>query len=179
MTLISSTLLDRVKSLDDLSRPDVILNQLDELLESKLRLKENKTMEFGMDIGICSFSQKNKLLRFSGAKMNLYKIIGETVNEFKGNKISIGYSEKPHPIEFINHEIDLSENPNFYIFSDGVTDQVGGSRNLMYGKKRLLKHINQSTRIKTVIQNITDDFNDYQKDNSRRDDLSLFGFSIA
>ena len=56
MTLISSTLLDRVKSLDDLSRPDVILNQLDKLLESKLRLKENKTMEFGMDIGICSFS---------------------------------------------------------------------------------------------------------------------------
>ena len=58
MTLISSTLLDRVRSLDDLSRPDIILNQLDELLESKLRLKENKTMEFGMDIGICSFSQK-------------------------------------------------------------------------------------------------------------------------
>ena len=49
----------------------------------------------------------------------------------------------------------------------------------MYGKKRLLKHINQSTKIKTVIQNITDDFNDYQKDNIRRDDLSLFGFSIA
>ena len=112
MTLISSTLLDRVKSLDDLSRPDVILNQLDELLESKLRLKENKTMEFGMDIGICSFSQKNKLLRFSN-KMNLYKIIGETVNEFKGNKISIGYSEKLHPIKFTNHEIDLSDNPNF------------------------------------------------------------------
>ena len=32
MTLISSTLLDRVKSLDDLSRPYVILNQLDEVL---------------------------------------------------------------------------------------------------------------------------------------------------
>ena len=132
-----------------------------------------------MDIGICSFSQKNKLLRFSGGKMNLYKIIGETVNEFKGNKISIGYSEKPHPIKFTNHEIDLSENPQFYIFSDGVTDQVGGSKNLMYGKKRLLKHISQSTDIKIVIQSITDDFNDYQKDNNRRDDLSLFGFSIS
>ena len=111
--------------------------------------------------------------------MNLYKIIGGTVNEFKGNKISIGYSEKPHPIKFTNHEIDLSENTNFYIFSDGVTDQVGGSKNLMYGKKRLLKHISQSTDIKTVIQSITDDFNDYQKDNNRRDDLSLFGFSIS
>ena len=111
--------------------------------------------------------------------MNLYKIIGENVNEFKGDKISIGYSEKTHPIEFKNHEIDLSENPQFYIFSDGVTDQIGGAKNLMYGKKRLLKHISQSTDIKTVIQSITDDFNDYQKDNNRRDDLSLFGFSIS
>ena len=41
-----------------------------------------------------------------------------------------------------------------------------------YGNEKLVK-------IKTVIQNIKDDFNDYQKDNSRRDDLSLFGFSIA
>ena len=111
--------------------------------------------------------------------MNLYKIVGDRVDEFKGNKISIGYSEKSHPIEFINHEIDLSENPQFYIFSDGVTDQVGGSKNLMYGKKRLLKHINQSTSVKTVILNITDDFTNYERNNSRRDDLSLFGFSIA
>ena len=84
-----------------------------------------------------------------------------------------------HPIKFTNHEIYLSDNPNFYIFSDGVTDQVGGSRNLMYGKKRLLKHINQSTSVKTVIQNITGDFTNYERNNSRRDDLSLFGFSIA
>jgi len=29
----------------------------------------------------------------------------------KVTKISIGYSEKPHPIKFTNYEIDLSENP--------------------------------------------------------------------
>ena len=129
MTLISSTLLDRVKSMDDLSQPDLILNQLDKLLENKLKLKENKALEFGMDIGICSFSSKKKLLRFSGAKMSLYKIVGNNLNEFKGDKISIGYTEKSHPIEFTNHETDLSENTNFYIFSDGITDQVGGSKN--------------------------------------------------
>ena len=132
-----------------------------------------------MDIGICSFSSKKKLLRFSGAKMNLYKIVGNNLNEFKGDKLSIGYTEKSHPIEFTNHETDLSDNTNFYIFSDGITDQVGGSKNLMYGKKRLLKHINHSNTIKIVFENITKDFSDYEKHNKRRDDLSLFGFSIA
>ena len=42
MTLISSTLLDRVKSMDDLSKPDLILNQLDKLLENKLKLKSKR-----------------------------------------------------------------------------------------------------------------------------------------
>ena len=141
----------------------------------------------GKSIGQCQlrslrhlpFSSKKKLLRFSGAKMNLYKIVGNNLNEFKGDKISIGYTEKSHPIEFTNHETDLSENTNFYIFSDGITDQVGGSKNLMYGKKRLLKHINHSNTIKNVFENITKDFSDYEKHNKRRDDLSLFGFSIA
>ena len=53
------------------------------------------------------------------------------------------------------------------------------SKNLMYGKKRLLKHINHSNTIKNVFENITKDFSDYEKHNKRRDDLSLFGFSIA
>ena len=101
------------------------------------------------------------------------------LNEFKGDKISIGYTKKSYPIEFTNHETNLSDNTNFYIFSDGITDQVGGSKNLMYGKKRLLKHINHSNTIKNVFENITKDFSDYEKHNKRRDDLSLFGFSIA
>ena len=72
MTLISSTLLDRIKSLEDLSQPERILNQLDELLEQTLKLKENEATNFGMDAGVCCFSRKNNKLLYSGAKMNLY-----------------------------------------------------------------------------------------------------------
>ena len=68
---------------------------------------------------------------------------------------------------------------NFFYFSDGVTDQIGGEKNIMYGKKRLLKQIEKFSDVSSVISGISKDLLEYQKDQKRRDDLSLFGFSIA
>ena len=70
-------------------------------------------------------------------------------------------------------------NSSFFMFSDGITDQVGGPKNIMYGKKRILKIISETSDVKNSIQHITKDLESYQKSNKRRDDLSLFGFSIA
>ena len=179
MTLISSTLLDRIKSFEELSQPERILNQLDELLEETLKLKDNDVTNFGMDVGVCCFSRKRNKLLYSGAKMNLYHKIDNDVQEYKGDKISLGYFQKPHPIILNCHHIDLSFNSSFFIFSDGVTDQVGGSKNIMYGKKRILKIISETSDVKNSIHDISKDLETYQRSNKRRDDLSLFGFSIA
>ena len=65
------------------------------------------------------------------------------------------------------------------MFSDGITDQVGGPKNIMYGKKRILKIINETSDVKHSIKKITKDLESYQRSHKRRDDLSLFGFSIA
>ena len=94
MTLISSTLLDRVANLSDLSQPDRILDQLDELLESTLKYREGGKTNFGLDCGIICFSQKHNLLRYAGAKTNLYQKIDEEVVEIKGDKKSLGYERK-------------------------------------------------------------------------------------
>ena len=87
MTLISSTLLDRIKSLEDLSQPERILNQLDELLEETLKLKENDATNFGMDAGVCCFSRKNNKLLYSGAKMKEQQMFRTTFGNFAGTKI--------------------------------------------------------------------------------------------
>ena len=101
------------------------------------------------------------------------------LKEFKGDKKSIGYEEKEHPVIFKNHEIKLNEKSNFFLFSDGVTDQVGGERKIMYGKKRIIKQIEGNSDVSQTINSILRDVQIYQHDEKRRDDLSLFGFSIA
>ena len=178
MTLISSTLLDRVANLSDLSQPDRILDQLDELLENTLKYREGGKTNFGLDCGIICFSQKHNLLRYAGAKTNLYQKIDEEVVEIKGDKKSLGYERKEHPIKFKVSEFGLDQNSSFFIFSDGVTDQVGGEKKLMYGKKRVIAHIKEAVDVPSAVNNIVADINQYQAGHKRRDDLTLFGFAV-
>jgi len=178
MTLISSTLLDRIKSIEDLSQPNIIINQLDQFLEETLNLNSNEDTNFGLDAGVCCFSSSIGKLFYSGAKINLYCKTGNDIQVYKGDKISLGYSQKSHPIKLVTHKIDLSPGSGFYMFSDGITDQIGGPKSIMYGKKRILNIIKVSSNIKNTIRNVSNDLESYQKNNTRRDDLSLFGFSI-
>ena len=64
MTLISSTILDRVSSIQNLDQPDKVLNKLDQFLEEALSVNKDKPKEyFGLDAGVCCFSRKyNKQL---------------------------------------------------------------------------------------------------------------------
>ncbi len=179
MTLISTTLLNRVKEIVDLSHPDLILDSLDFLLEETLKFNENTGTEFGLDGGVCCFSQKQNLLRFAGAKMNLYYKSANEIFELKGNKKSLGYVTKPHPQSFDVHDVSLSSSPTFYLFSDGLTDQVGGPKKIMYGKKRIIRKISEISDLDLTIQNISQDFERYQGENRRRDDISLFGFRVS
>ncbi len=178
MTLISSTILDRIASLHDLSQPDRILDQLDELLSQTFKLSAGDSTNFGLDCGVCCFSKAEGILRFAGAKSNLYQKTGVEVKEMKGDKVSLGYDSKEHPIPFKVTETKLDEHSSFYLFSDGITDQVGGAKNLMYGKKRLLRQINSSSSVAETIEGIMGDLASYQSHHKRRDDLTLFGFSF-
>ncbi|MEL0045661.1 MAG: SpoIIE family protein phosphatase [Deltaproteobacteria bacterium] len=83
-----------------------------------------------------------------------------------------------HPIPFKVIETKLDEHSSFYLFSDGITDQVGGAKNLMYGKKRLLRQIQSSSTVAEAIEGIMADLASYQSHHKRRDDLTLFGFSF-
>ena len=179
MTLISSTLLDRISSIKDLSQPGDILNDLDEFLQKSLSLDQNhKQTDFGLDAGVCCFSNEERIFRYSGAKMNLYQKLNQDVVEFKGDKKSLGYDIKEHPLDFKVYEFDLDQQSSFFFFSDGVTDQIGGEKKLMYGKKRVINQIRAAADVPSAVNNIVADIKRYQGVNKRRDDLTLFGFSV-
>ena len=117
-------------------------------------------------------------MRFAGAKSNLYQKMGENVREMRGDGVSLGYDSKQHPIPFNVVETSLDEESSFYLFSDGITDQIGGEKKLMYGKRRLLRQIQSSVSVAETIEGIMKDLSSYQADNKRRHDLTLFGFSF-
>jgi serine phosphatase RsbU (regulator of sigma subunit) len=100
----------------------------------------------GMDIVLCSFDKKNKLLEFSGANNTLWLIRKGELIIIKGDKFPVGaYLERGSKL-FTNHKVELIDGDTIYMFSDGFADQFGGPK----GKK--FKY-NQMRELLLSIQN--------------------------
>lgn len=119
---------------------------------------DSDVIKDGMDISLCTFDKKSKVLEYAGAYNPLYIISdkklevidgddiepnmtnenGLMLYEVKANRFSIGsYSEGTN--EFSKHSFKLNEGDTIYLFSDGYADQFGGIK----GKKCRHKQFKQ------------------------------------
>jgi serine phosphatase RsbU (regulator of sigma subunit) len=125
--------------------PGKILSLLNQGIKSSLRQSENaESTRDGMDIALCSIDLNSNIINFAGANRPLWIIrkdrnetSGEhsrTIEEIKPTKISIGGLTKSDQ-QFKTQTVQLQKGDTFYIFSDGYTDQFGGSE----GKKLMTK----------------------------------------
>lgn len=79
-----------------------------------------------------------------------------------------------------NQTLSLKPGSRVYITTDGIIDQIGGPKQIAFGKKRLKKVIMDAAKQPMSEQkdHIMQAFYKYQGDNRRRDDVSIFGFRI-
>ncbi len=77
--------------------------------------------------------------------------------------------------------IDVSNGDRFYMASDGFTDQVGGEKRRMYGKKRFTQLMTSLHRDPFVLQKdrFMGSLAAYQGEEMRRDDVCMIGFTLA
>jgi PAS domain S-box-containing protein len=120
-----------------LTKPSEILDKLNELVEEIFRRQEQEQINDGMDIAICSLDRNTRELEFAGANNPLYLISHGVLSEIKGDKQPIGAFD--HRKKFKNNHVVLNKNDSIYIFSDGYTDQFGGSLKKKYKYNQLKK----------------------------------------
>ncbi len=130
---------------DMLSKVDQILSDYEEGsgndIENKMSL-EISDLNSGFDGAFCIFNFQSKKLRFCGAKRPLYIYRNSDLIEIKPNRSSVGlYSIEGKSFEEV--EIDLQSNDQLYLFSDGFTDQIGGSKNKRYMSKRFKNKLSE------------------------------------
>jgi serine phosphatase RsbU (regulator of sigma subunit) len=94
------------------------------------------TTKDGMDLALCSYDKKTRILEYAGAYNPLYLIRNKVVEQLKADKFAVGgYYENPDQ-KYTNHTLQLEENDAIYIFSDGYADQFGGPKGKKYMYKR-------------------------------------------
>jgi len=184
MSMLGTSFLNEIIIKNNIISPEIILNQLREYIIISLKQKgiigEQKD---GMDISLCSINTKTLLLNYSGAYNSVYIINSNSdgmqeLTEIKADKMPIAYSQNMK--DFTKKEMQLHKNDIIYLFSDGYSDQFGGSKNnkFMYKKFKniLLENINNNMQVqKEILSKI---FYDWKGENDQTDDITVIGIKI-
>ncbi|MCX7764264.1 MAG: tetratricopeptide repeat protein [Bacteroidia bacterium] len=127
MSMIGTTLLNRLAQEEGLTDPAYLLTQLDQKLRDTLHQTLNQEhIKDGMDIALCIIDTERRVLHFAGARRPLYVFSPEgELLELKGSRRSIGGDNLQLELDFESHTVPLRPEMSFYLFTDGIVDQFG------------------------------------------------------
>lgn len=180
MTMLAGSL---IKNLSNkyFTDPAKLLYKLNGALKKQLNQDaKNALSDDGLDMGLCYINKEGTTLKFAGAKTDLIYFKNAQEHVIKSNKQSIGYKRSKSDYIYTNHELEIDTNETFYLYTDGITDQTGGEKNFPYGNKKFkqflssIQNDNLSVQKSLIIENLQH----YQRENSRRDDITVIGFKI-
>ncbi len=194
LTMLGTTYLNEIMTLEGLTSPGQILDKLREHFILGLSQNTNTGNKDGMDISMIRLNTKTLEAEWSGAnnpiwivrKNNLPAIDNSktTANdthslfEIKGDIQSISIMDNMQ--EFKNHQIQLLKDDRIYLFSDGYTDQFGGENGKKFMttnfKKEILAH--QHFDINTHGEKLKLIFDEWKGQNEQVDDVCVLGIEI-
>jgi len=141
--------------------------------------KSEERINDGMDISLCVFNPRTKVLNWSGANNPLFLIRKGELEEVKANKQPIGASD--HIGSFTNHTFELNTGDYIYIFSDGFADQFGGESGEKKLTKKRFKNLlleQQTVRISEQEEKLNEFILNYRKKIEQIDDVLVIGVQI-
>jgi serine phosphatase RsbU (regulator of sigma subunit) len=183
MSIIGSTLLDRIVRLKRIASPAQILTSLDEELKIILR-KEGMQSDNGMDMGIIMF-EKNDIdwqkVTFAGAKISLRFIRKgyKEIEQIQPVNRSVGFAAKKYK-PFVNHEVFLEKGSQIYLSSDGYADQDNLQQERL-GTARFVNILAEYSHLSMHVQksHLEDNLRIYQGKAPQRDDILVMGVKLS
>ena len=130
--------------------------------------------------GMCYLTPDKKTLTFAGAGFPLFFTDGNGIKKVNGDRKGIGYRHIPQDSSWTNKVLDVKPGYCFYMSSDGIFDQIGGSKRRGFGKKRFMRLLGDIQKLPIPEQGeaIYQRLVAYQGKEKRRDDVSAIGFKI-
>ncbi|MDM8515435.1 response regulator [Desulfobacterales bacterium HSG16] len=181
MTMIASSAMRRITRDERCHQPNEILKRLNFIVKTSLQQDtEYALSDDGMDAAICFVNSEKSSLTFAGSRLPLYCTHNGDITLIKGDRHSIGYKRSDLNFNFTNHSVRIEKGMSFYVATDGFPDQLGGKKNISFGKRRLQKLLIENTKLPFDKQPdiLIEAFNAYKKDNERQDDLTVIGFGF-
>ncbi len=179
MTAVAASALARVLHHHGHDDPGEILTQLNRLMRSALRQdREGAVSNDGLDAAVCVVDAGRGRIRFAGANLPLLLRQAGQFRLVRGDRMSLGYVETPGDYRFTGHDIAIAPGESCYLFTDGVTDQVGGPSRRLFGRNRLIAALGELADLSLEDQMgaLFHRLAEWRGTEARRDDMTFLAF---
>jgi serine phosphatase RsbU (regulator of sigma subunit)/predicted transcriptional regulator len=182
MTLISSSWLAQSLERDGPADPAQLLGTLNRKIKQSLgqigSRNAGERSDDGLDAVFMWLNQRDGTLTYAGARTPLHVLRAgaEAVTTHETDRVGVGYVATRTEHRWQNRTLVLQSQDLLYAATDGLTDQIGGSRKISFGKRRL-RELLLAGRDRPAAEQaaaIMRAHGEYQGPHRRRDDLSLF-----
>jgi phosphoserine phosphatase RsbU/P len=181
MTMIASSGLRRIIRDEQQRDPAEILKRLNFFIKTSLQQDTtHASSDDGLEAGVCLFDLRTKTLTYAGSRLPLVTILEDEVEIIKGDRVSIGYKNSDLAHDFKKHTRTLQPGMRFYMYSDGLVDQIGWQKKVSFGKSRLARLLKNHNRSPFDVQKarLLEAFQDFRGESEIRDDYTIVGLSV-
>ena len=177
MSLIGHLLLNDIARHESIDPASLLTHLHWGVVKTLKQADEGKQTADGMDIALCRINPEKNQVQFSGAHRPLYHFSDGNLHVFQGDRYPIGGNQYKGKNTFTNHTINVKEGDSIYFFSDGLTDQFGGSDGRKLGAKKVreifLEHAHRD--MDAQYENLRLAFDDWKGSYKQIDDLLVIG----
>ncbi|OJJ21588.1 hypothetical protein BKI52_13810 [marine bacterium AO1-C] len=181
MTMITSTLLDRITRINRVENPATILSNLHTEIKNVLRQEETNSNTGLEGIVLCMKKQDNEYtLTYAAARNRAFFITPNDpeIQTLESSRSFIGGTGKKSR-HFANYTITLPQGTLIYLGSDGYADQNDVDRKKI-GRQRLKKVLQEAHQKELAEQQqyMETFLETHMKDTDQRDDILLIGLQL-
>jgi len=181
MTLIATGALDMALRRTPPGDPAALLTQMHQRVQRQLGQESDRGVsDDGLEAGACYIPADRASVTFAGARFSLFVQDGPEVTVVKGTNASMGYRGIPPEPGYSNHTLASAPGRRFFLSSDGLLDQVGGTSGRAFGKKRFQALLAQHADlpISELGEVLFSQVEGYRGAEIRLDDIAVIGFEL-
>jgi serine phosphatase RsbU (regulator of sigma subunit) len=182
MTLIASSSLTQALAQIGPRDPAALLSAVNRSVKSLLGqvkgVDETPESDDGLDAAFFWYDAVRSELVYAGARVAVHVLQpdDQQFTSLSGQRMGVGYVDSDEDYEWTQSTLVLQSGSLLFITTDGLTDQIGGPRNIAFGKRRACELIleNRHQPTSQICEALLGALADWQGEQPRRDDLTFF-----
>jgi serine phosphatase RsbU (regulator of sigma subunit) len=177
MSILGITIVNSLFERNQSLHSDQILNELKRKVEAMLVNMDDISHD-GIDMSVVIINNAGTHAEYSGAFLPLVIVRDDQIIDYKPDRQAVSFSE--HEFFFMRNDIDLKKGDMIYLYTDGFTDQFGGTEMRKFKASRLKDLFLEIHNLPAMEQKeiLKQRYYDWKGDAQQIDDVLILGYKI-